>query len=178
MPAPVVAETLNDCAGTTTSDVVQVSFTNENISSGVYVIQGTGQKGTVSPYLYLVQGNSFAPATNIHLTCGAVSTTHTVLQITNAENAVITTAAPTAPIGSTFTLNWIPLAGVEQYVVFLVSVSPLGVPHYYGGFYGSTATSATLATDSGDTGIMALVLGFRLCDKSIVSPSTTYVTHA
>lgn len=178
MPAPIVTRTLNDCAGATSSDVVQVAFTNQSISSGVYVIQGNGQKGNVSNYLYLVPGNSFIPAANIHLTCGTTTTSHNVAYINSVSNATILNDSPIAPIGSSYTLQWIPLAGVEEYVVFLVGVSATGVTHYYGTFAGAGSKSANLVTNSGDTLVFASVLGFRVCDKSSVSPSTTFVTGA
>jgi len=176
MAAPTVTQTLNDCGGVSTSDIVSVSFVDQNINNGVYVVRGTGQKGTVSNYWNIVQGNSFGPATGIHLQCGGVSTDHTVTQISEVQNAPLTIVGSPST-GSSYTVTWSQIAGAEQYVIFLVGVeNSTGTPHYYGGYAPGTASSQQLATNVGDTLVFALVLGFRLCNRSEQSPISSYTT--
>lgn len=175
MPAPTVTQTNNDCAGSSASDIVSVSFMDMSATNGVYVVRGTGQKGNISPYLYLVQGDAFGPASGIHLTCGGVSTTHTVTQITDVTNANIVAGAPVS--GNTYTVKWNPVAGAEEYVVMLVGVEIVtGLPHFYGGYAPANATSLTLDTNNNDTIVFEMVLGYRICNKSPTSAITTYVT--
>lgn len=174
--APGVVQTTDDCAGTTNSDIVSVSFADLNILNGVYVVRGSGQKGTVNDYLYLVQGNSWGPATGIHLKCGAVATGHTVTQITDVQNAPLTVSGP-AFSGTTFTMTWTQVAGSEEYLVFLVGVDNVtGTPHFYGNYAPGSSNSLTLDTNSGDTLVFGLVLGFRVCNRSAPSPAANYVT--
>jgi hypothetical protein len=175
MAAPTVTQTLNDCAGPTTSDQVSISFANTSIPNGVYVVQGSGQAGVVDPYLYLVYGSSYGPTAPIYLKCGGVATNHYVSQITDVKNAPLTVSGPPVA-GTTFTMTWKPVAGSERYLVFLVGVNGAGVAHYYGSFAEAHETSLTLQTNSGDTLVFGLVLGYRICDQSTASPVTPYVT--
>lgn len=176
--APTVVQSSNDCAGATSSDIINVSFPDLSIPNGVYVVQGTGQKGSIHNYFYLVQGNSWGPATGIHLGCGGVSTTHKVTRITNVQNAPLTVSGSSL-VGVNFNMTWNKVAGSEKYLVFLVGVnSTTGTPHFYGGYAAGTESSLLLDTNSGDTLVFGLVLGFRVCDQSPASALTTYITAA
>lgn len=175
MPAPTVTETANNCSGVKASDQVSVAFTNMSIPNGVYVVQGTGQAGSISQYLYLVQGNAFGPATQINLTCGSTSTNHTVTQITQVSDMLITVNDAVTTTGA-FTMTWRPMAGAERYVVWLTGVNANGVSHYYGGFANANDTALTIQTNPGDTLVYGLVLGYRICNQSSTSPVAVYVT--
>lgn len=179
MPPPVVTETNNDCAGSTQVETISVSFINMNIPNGVYVIQGTDQAGSVSSYLYIIQGSSFGPAIGISQKCGSISSTHTVTQISTVENATVTNTGGPFTAGSSFTVTWDRIAGAEQYLVFLVGTAPVtAVPHYYGGYAPASANSLSLQTTPGDNLLFAMVLGFNTCNMSQTSAATTHVSPA
>lgn len=176
MIAPTVVQSLNDCGGLTNVETVDISFPDMSISDGVYVVEGTGQDGQVSAYTYLVQGSSWGPATGIPLKCGGVSSTHTVTQITDVENATITVSGPVIT-GTSFNVTWNPNPGAEEAVVFVVGIHPVtSVPHFYGGYASGTANSLTLQTNSGDNLVFGIVLTYKKCSKSAASLPAAYTT--
>lgn len=178
MMAPVVTQDSNECGNTANADIVDISFTDESIDNGVYIVQGTGQVGDVPSYLYFVQGSAHGPALGVHLKCGGETTSHTVMQITEAYNAEITVDAPPTTVGTSFEMTWKPIAGMEMYAVFIVGVDDDGVPHFTGGFAGGNQTSLTVATNDGDTPVFGMVLGARLCSASKMSAATEYITDS
>lgn len=176
MAAPIVTQTDDNCISDNI-EIVEVEFDNENIDNGVYVIQGTGQHGTVGAYTYLVPGEFHGPASDINLSCGGVSTNHNVMQITDVTEADITVTSD-GPIvtGTSFKVTWNQVPGAERYIIFVVGVNGDSVPHYYGGFAEAHETALTIQTNEGDTLVFGIVLGFRICDASDVSASTEHIT--
>lgn len=176
MVAPTVVQSLNDCGGLTNVETVDISFPDMSIPDGVYIVEGTGQDGSVSPYTYLVQGSSWGPATGIALKCGGVASTHTVTQIIDVENATITVTGPVIT-GTSFNMTWNPNAGAEEAIVFVVGIDPVtSVPHFYGGYASGTANSLVVNTNNGDNLVFGIVLTYKKCNKSIASAPTPYLT--
>ena len=176
MASPIVSQSSNDCGvAPLDSEEISISFPNMTIPDGFYVIEGTGQVGSVSNYFYIIQGSSWGPANGMRLKCGGLETKHKILQITDFKQAELTVSGPVTT-GDTFQMTWKAIVGSEEYFVFLVGVNGDGVPHFYGGYAKSTDTSLILNTNSGDNLYFGIVLGYKLCDKSLYSSETTYIT--
>lgn len=166
--APVVTQDTNDCGGPSAAELVDISFPDISITDGVYIITGTGQAGAVDDYLTLIEGASHSDVEDIAMKCGGVESSHYVQYATEADLATLNfSGPPPALTGSMFKMEWLTIPGAEEYVAWFVCFDTLtGVFKHYGGFAPGSATSLDLNVESGLEPAFALVVGYKLCNKS------------
>ena len=168
--SPTVELVSNNCYYAKNSVIVNLNYSDTN--SRFYLLQGTGQHGTVDDYLYIMPGPG--PANQLALKCG-IETTHTLTTLKLGQKSEILNPDAPKTLDSTFDLEWKPLTQIDQYVIFLASQDRYGNFHHVGGF--TTDTKITLDTNPGDNVIFGLVLGFKNQDLSGVSDTTIFSTN-
>lgn len=167
--SPIVTQDSNNCPN---ADFANISFDDQSIPNGVYILSGTGQIGNVGNYLALVDGGLYGPF-SVALKCGGVQTYHRVQYVTDVQQTPIT-SAPIVTTGNTITISWTPILGAEEYVIWLVGADV--ETYFYGGFAQGNTSTITLPVQSGLTPIFGVVLGYKLCDKSESSNNASYTT--
>jgi len=170
---PVVVQQANLCSGPQPAEIVDVFFSNDLLTNGGYILQGNGQIGSVSNYFYLIEGSLFGPATNITPKCAGLPNSHPVTNIISWTMANLNIPPPPPLTGNTFQMKWFPVAGAEEYAVWFVAAD-VGHVYFYGGFAPGTSNILNIATQAGLIPVFALVVGYKLCDKS---PPSTIATH-
>jgi len=175
---PNVVEASDNCNATNTAqraDVINVNWSNASNPNGGYVIQGTGQLGSVGQYYANVSGSTSFDG--IYLKCNGQQSNHVINVIQSWTAADLN--MPTTPTlsSNTFTMQWYTVPGAEAYSVWLVLVDQVNdIAYYYGGRAPGTSSSLTIPCQAGLTPVYGNVYGYMLCDLSMMSSPASYTS--
>lgn len=175
---PSVSFASDDCGLTNAVEAANITFSWEtSFAGGTYILSGDGQHGLVDKYVIVIDRDAnpsgMAP---VSLRCGEFASQHYINYLKTVQNATVSIGTATN-IGSTFAINWTPIAGAEMYVIGLTSEDSDGNIHYSGGYASAQQTSIVLQTNAGDNVTEVKVRAFRVCDRSPISdPPTPYTS--
>lgn len=176
---PNVFELNDNCSATNSAqraDIIGVSWSDPGNPNGGYIIQGTGQLGSVQQYYANVSSGSTS-FDGIFLKCSGQQTNHVITVIQNWTSAELNMPSVPSMSGNTFTMQWYTVPGAEAYSAWVVLFDEVnGIAYFYGGQTPGTNSSLVIPCQAGLTPVYGNVFGYKLCDVSMTSSMTTYTT--
>ena len=174
-PANLSITLQNDqCGGPQPHIDYRLTYTWDSIlEDSIFIFRGPDQSGDSSQYFSLhdvVSG--IDPVLDIDFNCDEEEGDHYIEYIKDVQNVplsnITTQAAMAGPVGSSFVLNWSPIAGAEMYVASMTTVDADNgsLFRHFGGYTTAPQTSLVLATNSGDSIVEIKVRAFRVCNRS------------